>query len=587
MSRKLKLSDLEPMLDKGVAAPARDEVSQRAYDDVRQAVFGDKRDERAAAVKTKRALRLIDLGRSADGVRLAVSATEDDPSCVPAYVVAGAGLDQLGLLTPALGFLEEALRIAPTNPLIPAVLADIAKRNGDLDSAEKCARIASQIDPLNWRNAASLALILRDRERFDEAIELLRQQIFLFPEEPILWNTLSAVLIDQGDGENAKIFANEALRINPRYFEAMHNLGVALIDEGEFEQAHALFVKSASVNASMAQKGNGGLSRAHALLGSGRLSEGWEAYDIRVQPGKGLVEYDAFKPRWEGEGLRGRSLLLIAEQGLGDEVMFMTIAAEAVEALGPEGKLHIACEPRLMALFQRSFPQSSLYGYATHRINGRPKRAVLELDWDQVDVWAPMGDLARYFRPTLESFDGNRPFLRPDPERVATFAAQRAAFGPGLCVGIAWRSLLMNYQRQRYFADIEQWEPVLRTPGVTFVSLQPGDTAGEEARIAAQFGVTLQRFDGLDVKSDLDGIVAAARSLDLVIAPMNASSNLAAAAGVDVWFTAGHKDWSMLGAERIPWYPRSRLFLAPRAGAWSALYAKVGAALAAETATSR
>jgi len=580
MAGKRRLFDIEPMLGAAPAhAPARDEVSRSAYEDVRQAILTEGRNEAAAVRKTRKALRLIDSGRSADGVRLAVAAMDDDPACLPAYMAAGAGLDQLGLFVPALTFMQEALRIAPDNPLIPAVLADIAKRNGDLESAEKCARIASQIDPLNWRNCASLALILRDQGRFEEAIGLLRGQIMACQDEPILWNTLAAVLVDFGDVENAKTFAREALRLNPRHYEAMHNLGVALIDEGAFEEALELFEKSAGVRSSLSQKGNNGLSRAHALLGSGRLEEGWPAYEVRVAPQLGQIDFVTGKPRWQGEDITGKRLLLIGEQGLGDEIMFLSAIGDARRAVGADGGLTIACERRLTGLFARSF-DALAYPHYTQRIGGRAVRAVPALSWDDVDLWTPMGDLARYFRPTIESFAAATPFLVPDPERAAGFKAQRAAFGDGLCVGIAWRSLLMSHQRQRFFADIEDWAPLLTAPGVTFVSLQPGETAEEEARIAARFGVTLRRFEDLDVYADLDGIAAASTALDLVVAPMNASSNLAAAAGAEVWFTAGHKDWSMLGEEAIPWYPWSRLFLASRPGAWADLYARVGAEFA-------
>jgi len=581
MSAKLRMAELEPLLKGSTPAMApRDEVGSRAFADLKSAVVDGARNEHVAAKKAKKALRLIDSGRSAEGVRLAVSATEDDPNCVPAYVVAGAGLDMLGLLTPALTFMQEALRIAPNNPLIPAVLADIAKRNGDLESAEKCARIATQIDPLNWRNAATLALILRDQKKFEDAIAILHQQIMVNQEEPILWNALTAVLVDQGDIDNAKIFAGEALRLDPRNFEAMHNLGVALIDEGLFEEALAMFQKSNALSGGLAaHQGNRSLSLAHALLGAGRLDEGWKAYDCRVAPGIGLLDIIAPIPRWAGEDLRGKRLLLIGEQGLGDEIMFMTVAPDAVAALGPEGRLGVACETRLQNLFARSFDGCTAYAHYTQRQNNRTTRVVLGVDWADYDLWAPMGDLAAILRPTVASFAANAPYLRPCPERVAAYKDARAAFGDDLVVGVAWRSLLMSSQRQRYFADIEDWAAVLTIPGVRFVSLQPGDTAEEEARIAAQFGVTFEAFEGLDLRADLDGIAAASRALDLVIAPMNASSNLAAAAGAQVWFTAGHLDWSMLGARAIPWYPSSRLFLPPRPGAWTELYGSVAQAL--------
>jgi tetratricopeptide (TPR) repeat protein len=581
MSRTSRLVEIDKILGSApTTAPALNDVTRSAYEDVRKQILASQRNEAEATRKCKKALRLIDSGRSADGVRLAVSALDDDPECVHALVVASAGLDYLGLLPPALTFMQEALRIAPENPLIPAVLADIAKRNGDLDNAEKLARIATSVDPLNWRTAATLALILRDQMRFDEAIEILRTHILTFPTEPILWNALAAVMIEYGDADNAATFAHEALRLSPGHTEAYHNLGVALIDEGEFEEAYSCFVKASSGRGMANHRANSGLSLAHALLGSGRIAEGWPAYDIRVQPGVGLIEFATAAPRWAGEDLAGKRLLLIGEQGLGDEIMFLSAATDAQRALGPDGRMAIACERRLVDLFARSFGAEAMQHF-TVKGNGRPLRSVPGVDWSSFDVWAPVGDLARYFRPSIDDFSKTVPFLKPDETRAAQFKDQRKAFGDGLVVGIAWRSLLMNFQRKRFFADIDDWAPVLRTPGVTFVSLQPGDTEQEEERIAQQFGVRLRKFEDLDVRADLDRIAAASTALDLVIAPMNASSNLAAGVGAPVWFTAGHKDWSMLGADAVPWYPWSRLFLAPRRGAWSELYARVAGDLAA------
>jgi tetratricopeptide (TPR) repeat protein len=271
MSRTSRLVEIDKILGSAPAmAPALNDVTRSAYEDVRKQILASERNEAQAARKCKKALRLIDSGRSADGVRLAVSALDDDPECVHALVVASAGLDYLGLLPPALTFMQEALRIAPDNPLIPAVLADIAKRNGDLENAEKLARITTAIDPLNWRNAATLALILRDQMRFDEAIEILRTHILTFPTEPVLWNALAAVMIEYGDADNAATFAKEALRLSPGNSEAYHNLGVSLIDEGEFEEAYACFVKVAGTRGMANHRANSGLSLAHALLGSRR-----------------------------------------------------------------------------------------------------------------------------------------------------------------------------------------------------------------------------------------------------------------------------------------------------------------------------
>jgi len=253
------------------------------------------------------------------------------------------------------------------------------------------------------------------------------------------------------------------------------------------------------------------------------------------------------------------------------------------DAIAAADAVTIACQVRLCALFARSFPQARVVAHKTASRAGRLTRLVADEHWTGVDVWTPIADLARAYRSRIEDFAGRPAYLRPDPGRVAGIRRQLAA-APGLKVGIVWKSLVMTPKRARFFAPFAAWAPLLRVDGASFYSLQYGDAAAEHAYAAERIGVPLRQIEGLDVKDDLDGVAAAGLALDLVVGPMNASSNLAAAAGAPVWMVERNGAWPMLGCDDLPWYREARVFRVGADGQWRSVFSEMADALSARVA---
>jgi tetratricopeptide (TPR) repeat protein len=539
---------------------------------------GRSRAERRRGGLASQAVAAVDSDRNLEGARLALKAIEEDPEALPAYLAGGVALDRLGYRVEALSFYEQALMRAPNDPTIAALLGACALRMGEFAIAERCYRVAAQLEPNDWAHQSNLGGALRDQGRFAEAIDVLRNAIYLHPQAPDLWNTLGTVLQEQGEPEQSLVFLEEAVRLKPGFARAFHNLGSSLTDLARYDEACAAFDAALRGAAAATDQVEMRHARAAARLGAGRVSEGWSDYEARLDPlAHDAIQFQLPKPRWRGEPLEGKRLLVIGEQGLGDEILFMNAAPDALAAVGPEGLVTVACDRRLIPLFQRSFPGAEATAHATAKRDGRTLRTTLTFDeWERIDFWAPMGDLPARFRPTIASFPSEPGFLKADPARVAKIAAMLSG---DLRVGIVWKSLVMTPKRARYFAPFEAWGPIFKTPGATFYSLQYGDTAAETALARERFGVELRTISDLDLKDDLDGVAAAGVALDLVIAPMNASSNLAAACGGEVWFVHRSGSWTMLGTEAAPWYPQTRAFWT-QAGDWDAMFADIAAALA-------
>ena len=256
--------------------------------------------------------------------------------------------------------------------------------------------------------------------------------------------------------------------------------------------------------------------------------------------------------------------------------MFAGLLPEVLQALGPEGRLTLAVEPRLVSLFQRAFPQARVGGHSTDKTEAHPVRRAPGLA-EPGDLWTPMGALLAPFRASLDAFPARTGWLAPDPARVARWRDWLASLPPGPKVGIVWKSLKLGGERRRAFAPFRAWAPVLAAPDAVFVSLQYGD-ASEEIAEAARAGVQIRSPPGLDLKDDLEEVAALCAALDLVIGFANAATQLAGAVGAPLWLLAPPATWTCLGTGRYPWHPQARVFHAPDFD-WEQGMAAVAAAL--------
>ena len=129
--------------------------------------------------------------------------------------------------------------------------------------------------------------------------------------------------------------------------------------------------------------------------------------------------------------------------------------------------------------------------------------------------------------------------------------------------------MLRGATRNVYYTNLDQWGPILTTPGLVFVNLQYDNCQPELDAAEQRFGVKIHAWDDIDLKDDLDSAAALISALDLVITAPTSVAAMAGALGVPVWDLAGKEDnWSTLGTDYMPWYPSMRLFLKARNGNW-------------------
>ena len=312
--------------------------------------------------------------------------------------------------------------------------------------------------------------------------------------------------------------------------------------------------------------------RAMARLLAGDFERGWDGYELR-RLSADHAPAAAGLARWDGSPLAGRSILVAREQGLGDEIMFASMLPQLIAAAG---RCFVECDPRLVATFRRSFPAATVFG--TEPGGGLPP----SIPRSSVDVAIEAGSLPGLMRRRAADFPKHQGYLRADARQVARWRERLTATGPGLKVGISWTGGVPRTRRDLRSLSLLQLQPLLRVPGIRFVSLQYTASARDEvAELRARTGIEVDHWP--EAIDDYDQTAALVCALDLVVSVCTSLVHLGGALGRPVWVMAPiGPEWRYGAAgESMPWYPSVRLFRQAAYAEWDPLIGRVAAELAA------
>ncbi|MFD1627019.1 tetratricopeptide repeat protein [Azospirillum griseum] len=493
------------------------------------------------------------LGRHDVAQRSFATAVALRPDYAKAWYNLGNTERALGRLEASITALSNAVHLTPGMVEAHNNLGDALALTGRLREAVHQHRIVVAQRPNDATAHYNLGAALQQMGANEGAEIAYREALKRQPRHAPALNNLGTVLRRLGRADQAEICHRQALELHPDFVEARYNLGNALQALGRFKEAEACFEDALAQEPDLA---TAAYNLSLLALRHGDLARGWSGYGRRFAAGEVRPNRSIAAPLWTGQGLQGQRLLVWREQGIGDEILFASCYPDLLAWSG--GKVTIECDPRLVTLFQRSFPQ------ATVRAESCTPDARETIVPPDCDLQVPAGNLPVFLRRDLSSFDSPSPWLKPDPQRVDHWRARVDALGPGLKVGIGWRSQLMTAERRSAYTRLDQWGPLFAVPGLVFVNLQY-DECAEEIRDAEQrFGVRIHQWSDLDLKDDFESAAALTANLDLVISPAMSAGELAGALGVPVWRFGG-RDWTQLGTAVRPWFPSMTLFQ-PKAG---------------------
>ncbi|MBB6252290.1 tetratricopeptide repeat protein [Nitrospirillum iridis] len=455
----------------------------------------------------------------------------------------------------AVDALEQALSLLPPEQsAMPANnLGNVLLHLGRPQAAERAYRLALTHDPSLVAAASNLGVALREQGDLPGAEEALRRALGLEPDRAETLVNLAGVMTARGEEVQGEELARRAVALAPDLAHAHGNVGTALVAQGRLAEAEPWFA------AALARDPDQPLARFNiglAQLARGELAAGWRGYGHRIAArAREMPPLPA--PIWRGDDLAGRTLLVRREQGLGDELLFASLYPDLISSSGA-GRVVIDCDPRLARLFAHAFPGAMVApGGLTPDGHSAP----------MADAAVDAGDLPGLLRPTLGHFRTTPPaYLTADPVLADHWAGRLASLGGGLKVGLCWRSGLMAEGRRALYPPLDEWAPLLRLPGIRFITLQYDQQAAEAeiAAIEGRLGVRIHRWPDLDLRDDLDAVAALMAGLDLVVTAGTAVSELAGALGVPCWRLGTTAEWTRLGSGTRPWFPSQCAFFPPQ-----------------------
>jgi tetratricopeptide (TPR) repeat protein len=484
------------------------------------------------------------------------------------HITAARLLVKSGDQAAALDAAMQALKLEPGSAEVHATIAGIYHPWRE-DLAEQAARRAIELDPASHAGQGNLAAALWGLGRLDEAERHAREAVRLKPGQISYRANLALICKDQGRLDQARELYRGLIAEAPDHPTLALDLGTLAAEcEGDLDAARTWYRKAQQLSG----EPRAFLSEALIDLLDGRFESAWERYEARKQVADQRPQHAMFASiaPWSGAAPPERRLLVYAEQGLGDEIMFASMYGELGRRVP---RVALLCDPRAGALFRRSFPAFEVIGEPRSSQGERAKHL------PAIECAVAAGSLGRLFRRRREDFPEHRGYLVPDPEKVAAWQERLAALGPGAKIGLSWIGGMQKTGRSRRSLSLAELRPLLDAPGTSWVSLQYTPCAPEIAALAAAGGPRIAEFAG--VTADMDELASLIAALDLVVSVCNTTVHVAGALGKDVLVMAPLvPEWRYgMRGERMVWYPSARVFRQARYGVWDQVLEDVKARL--------
>lgn len=430
---------------------------------------------------------------------------------------------------------------------------------GDDQSAEQCFREALAIAPDLASAAANLGYLLNKRGLTCEGEAYLRRAVELDPDCQEAALNLGALLTTAKRFKEAEAMCVKAITLGPESPRPWSNIGVLYAGMKREQEAEQCYRTAMALDAEHRMSR---FNLSYLLLRQGRYEEGWHCLEARNWYAGLAARMPC--PRWQGEPLTGKSLLIGCEAGHGDMIQFIRYA-NVLRAHNPKS-IDLICHPALKTLLADQCGIDHAYAL---------DEGIPDNDWD---YWTPPLSLPYFCGTTLDTIPDRIPYLLASPEKIETWRHCLPTGKPK--VGLVWKgNPRFENDLDRSLPSLELLAPLGDIPGIRFVSLQKG--AGEDEALSPPDGLQLTCL-GAQFK-DFADTAAVVSQLDLVISVDTAVAHLTAALGVPCWIMLPEykTDWRWLAnREDSPWYPKVvRLFRQNRMGDWGDVIARLRAAL--------
>ena len=431
----------------------------------------------------------------------------------------------------ALRDFNKALQLLPNDVVFLCNRATVYANIGQYIEAEADCKIIQKVGIKDYKMLFNLGIVYRNCRKPNIALSYFEDAINLNPNLPNAFYERASLTSQLGRFDLAKSYYEEGLKKFP---------------------GHSKMTRYASL----------------FFLNNKEFTKGWDLYKSRFEL-ENLFPIYRFSEKlsqeirqWEGQ-LNCESLLIVAEQGVGDQIIYLSMLLELTKAIQ---KITVLIHPKLNQLFARSFKNINFISVDSTTYD-------ISLDLSVFDYFILAGDLGKFLRPSIESFR-NQPYqyLKPDIEKTNKFRSEFKT--TNLICGISWASLTTRGTASSEVSKVKslslsQLLPIFNLDNLKFVKLQYGDVSNEISHFKNNFGIDILEVDNDNFK-DLDGLASLIQSCDFVITTSNVTAHLAGALGKKT-FLICHSEilWYWHHEDESLWYPSVSIFSQEKEGDWT------------------
>lgn len=448
---------------------------------------------------------------------------------------------------------REALAARPGYAKAWCNLGNALQMLGSMRKAMECYERTLALEPGAVAAQHNLGNAWMAQRKYQRAEACFRTTVALAGERAEHHNSLGNALFQQRKNAEAEACYRKALALEPGYSAAHTNLANVLMRSGQRDEVMQRYERALALDPESA---GGHYNLALTLLREGRFQQGWREHEWRWDFRELRLPRRHFTaPQWRGEPLRGGTILLNAEQGLGDTLQFVRYAPLVAER---GGTVVLEVQPRLQRLLGR------MPGVSRVIARGEPPG---DFAWQ-----CPLMSLPLAFETTVDTIPAQTSYVQAEDAEVEE--ARRRWPGAGLRVGIAWAGNPQYRSDEQRSMPFRALLPLAQATDVTWFSLQMGRAVEQMRALREEFCVR----DACSGSRDFAETAALMATLDLVISVDTSVAHLAGAMGIPVWVVLPHlADWRwMEGREDSAWYPTARLFRQDTTGDWSGPVRRMG-----------
>ncbi|MBL8982429.1 MAG: tetratricopeptide repeat protein [Gemmatimonadetes bacterium] len=490
--------------------------------------------------------------RHAEAVHAFERATQLEPTKGGWQNNLGNALIELFRFREAVAAYDRAIALEPTRADYHANVALAWRGLREPERAITAAEAALALDPGHTAALNNLGALLKEARRYDEAIEIFERAIVTTPGDATLVANLASVYERRGDYQTMREVATRARDMDPANPEPWNLLANAAMESGAYADAERMYEQVRQLDPA---NRNANWNLALLWLLRGDFERGWPQFEWRKKLTSVVTDHGDYGPNaWTGDALAGRSILLHAEQGIGDAIQFVRYAALLRER--GAGRVIVEAPWPITPLLL------SAVGVDQVVARGEPL--------PPYDVHASLMSLPGLCGTTLATIPARVPYIRTEPRAVAALVTAP----PGvLKVGIVWAGNPIHARDHLRSVSLAALRNAVERPGVRLFSLQKGEMPEAELRRHASASIT----DLAPHLADFRDTAAAIAQLDLVVTVDTSVAHLAGALGVPTWVLLPHVPdfrW-MLQREDSPWYPTMRLLRQATPGDWDGVFERL------------